>query len=175
MVNLQRFQLLPRLLVFNTLVCASLIFSSLVFSGKVSAKPSSPVTISIQAEHTPQADEPVEFVVLVSSITDTPSLTVQVTSSNGMTVHDGDLLWQGDIAAGEIVSLRFSASFAADAEAVVRAIATVDSDNSADNAAQMSARAEYRWGQNINRAAAIMQPQTVTRGEQQIVEFELER
>ncbi|WP_455204638.1 hypothetical protein [Kaarinaea lacus] len=175
MVNLQRFQLIPRLLFFSALVCASLIFSSLVFSGKVSAKPSSPITISIQAERTPQVNESVEFVVLVSSITDTPSLTVQVTPPNGMTLHDGDLLWQGAIAAGEIVRLRFSASFAADAEAVVSAIATVHADNTADNAAQMSARAEYRWGQNINRAAAIMQPQPVTRGEQQIIEFELER
>ena len=139
----------------------------------VSAKPLSPVQVSITAEQTIEPGQAVEFVVRASVTMDAENVQIIVSVPASLSVLGGDLQWQGPLVKGQEKQLRFTASFSESpvnvgddpliqVYAAIRATTQARSIQSDDHT-RLAANAFYRWQTGVSRAASAQDQPLHTR------------
>jgi hypothetical protein len=164
-----------------------------IFSCVASAKPLSPVKVSIMPAKTSGPGQTIEFVVRASVTMDTENLQLTVSVPQAITVLDGELHWQGVLLKGQEKQLRFTASLTDTAAntrddtlikvlaAIVNSATSITSAAEADvktrNSGQLAASAFYRWQTGAAKAAAVqslpLNSRVVDRSGLKIQEYEL--
>jgi hypothetical protein len=137
-----------------------------IFSTLASAKPLSPVQVSITPSKAYSPGQPVEFVVRATVTMDTERVRVLVSVPATLNVLSGELQWQGPLLKGQQQLLRFTVSLAEDAtpfetDPLIQVQAAVISGLQGNALAQshgrLAASASYLWQTGVARAAASRQ------------------
>lgn len=131
-------------------------------------KPQSPLLISIEAITSAANGQAADFEVLFSSAVDLTAVQVSVTPSPIVTVHRGELNWQGDLVSGETRRFQFNASVPPGVNAYIQVIVR--------SAKNFSALAEYQPpSTNTSNAiaASVTGMKTVIRSGRKIIEYPL--
>ncbi len=99
-------------------LCVSLLLFSLLFmplqhsnaidAGLPHLKPSSPISVRIQALTEPVAGQFVEFEVVASTTINAAKLTIEVELPVGWNAQSGSLYWQGELTQNQEKDIRFS-------------------------------------------------------------------
>lgn len=113
----------------------------------VTVKPQSPLTITISPEGELTVEQPIAFMVTVTSTIASSRLRIMVHPPGDMQLVDGALLWEGGIAAGEMVTVRFVGQFSSAHPNTVNATAIFETPSGG----RMAAHGRYQFGESPSR------------------------
>jgi hypothetical protein len=153
----------------------------------VSAKPLSPVQVSITPELTMEHGQVVEFVVRASVSMDAENVQITVSVPQSLRVLSGELQWQGPLMKGQEKQLRFTASVTetpaiASDEPMIQVYAAIisaiqEQGIQPHDQTRLAASTFYLWQTGVSRVAATQaQPlnaRVVERNGIKIQEYEL--
>jgi hypothetical protein len=155
------------------IVLIILVFTSLALAQNSAvpiSKTHSPLQISINALTSSAIGQAADFEVQFSSAVDLTGIRVSVTPSPDVTVHRGELIWQGDLISGEIYRFQFNASVPLGVNAYIQVLAK----SIPSNPQHFAALAEYQPPSiNISNAIAesARKKKTVTRSGRKVIEY----
>lgn len=134
--------------------------------GDRSAKPQSPIQISIQTAQKPVAGQSIQFTVTASSALAAENFAITVHPPKGMKLVDGVLSWNGAIAANEQKQISFTGLLPERGSHNIRATAAIYGKKGG----RFAAHSHYRVGpapvrKSVQRKAPVM------RNGQSIIEY----
>ena len=155
-----------------------------------SAKPLSPVQVSITPVETAQQGSVVEFIVRASVTVDVENVQITVSVPSTLNVLSGELNWLGPLSKSQEKQLRFTASlrdtpantvdeFVIQVYAAILPAPPQGAQAQTQEYAQLAARAFYRWPTAVTQAAATqvkpLNSRVAERHGKKIKEYELGR
>ena len=163
-----------------------------LFSSMATAKPLSPVQVSIEPLQPAVQGQPVEFVVRAIVSMDAENLRIVVSVPPLVKITSGESQWQGELLKGEEKQLRFTALAGGSAVHTIEARAYIiagdlrpdgsqNGVNPDGHFAQFSAAAVYSWSSGVASVAATqalplnssVNSRIVERAGRKVAEYEL--
>jgi hypothetical protein len=140
------------------------------------AKPLSPIEVSIEPVQTFVAGEPVAFEVRARVNVDAQGLVIQVDSPPGMVLHSGELSWRGDLPKGHTQVMTFTATLPADTSQPISVRAVIEGSGGSQLSSIGSFDPRGADATTVSPLShGLSKPAATTREGRPVVEYELER